>query len=89
MRWDWQIGRVRPSQRTGARAVDIYDIDGLLTTRADVRAIHRSWQAATRPHPRLICYIVDDRVPPNARFAAVKFDVDLDGRLFYPCPNGT
>jgi hypothetical protein len=21
--------------------------------------------------------------------AAVRFDVDLDGRLFYPCPNGT
>jgi hypothetical protein len=57
MRWDWQIGRVRPLQRTGARAVDIYDIDGFLTTRADVRAIHRSWQAATLPHPRLICYI--------------------------------
>jgi Glycoside-hydrolase family GH114 len=57
MRWDWQIGRVRPLQRTGARAVDIYDIDGFLTTRAEVRRIHRTWQAATLPHPRLICYI--------------------------------
>ena len=36
MRWDWQIGRVTPLQRTGARAVDIYDIDGFLTTPAEV-----------------------------------------------------
>jgi len=57
MRWDWQIGRVRPSPRTGARAVDIYDIDGFLTTRAEVGVIHRRWQAATLPHPRLICYL--------------------------------
>ena len=42
MRWDWQIGRVTPLQRTGARAVDIYDIDGFLTTAAQV---HRD------PHP--------------------------------------
>jgi len=57
MRWDWQIGRVRPLQRTGTRAVDIYDIDGFLTTRAEVSRIHRTWQAATLPHPKLICYI--------------------------------
>jgi hypothetical protein len=57
MRWDWQIGRVRPLRRTGAHAVDIYDIDGFLTTRAEVRAIHRRWPAATLSHPRLICYI--------------------------------
>src|SRR5215472_7392376 len=52
MRWDWQIGRVLPLQRTGAHAVDIYDIDGFLTTPAQVRAIHTRWQAATLPHPR-------------------------------------
>ncbi|MGO8957188.1 MAG: endo alpha-1,4 polygalactosaminidase [Streptosporangiaceae bacterium] len=57
MRWDWQIGRVTPLQRTGARAVDIYDIDGFLTTAAQVRTIHDSWRAATLPHPRLICYL--------------------------------
>ena len=45
MRWDWQIGRVTPLQRTGARAVDIYDIDGFLTTRPEVRQIHTTWQA--------------------------------------------
>ena len=33
MRWDWQIGRVAPLERTGAGAVDLYDIDGFLTTR--------------------------------------------------------
>jgi Glycoside-hydrolase family GH114 len=57
MRWDWQIGRVTPLQRTGARAVDIYDVDGFLTTAAEVHAIHASWQAATLPHPKLICYL--------------------------------
>jgi hypothetical protein len=57
MRWDWQIGRVRPLERTGRRAVDIYDLDGFLTTAAEVRTIHRTWQAATLPHPKLICYL--------------------------------
>jgi Glycoside-hydrolase family GH114 len=57
MRWDWQIGRVTPLQRTGKRAVDIYDIDGFLTTAAEVRTIHDSWQAPTLPHPKLICYL--------------------------------
>jgi hypothetical protein len=57
MRWDWQIGRVTPLQRTGGRAVDIYDIDGFLTTTAQVTAIKSSWQAATLPHPRAVCYL--------------------------------
>jgi Glycoside-hydrolase family GH114 len=57
MRWDWQIGRVTPLQRTGKRAVDIYDIDGFLTTRAEVHAIETRWQAATLPHPRTVCYL--------------------------------
>ena len=42
MRWDWQIGRVTPLKRTGARAVDIYDIDGFLTKRSQIAAIHTS-----------------------------------------------
>jgi hypothetical protein len=57
MRWDWQIGRVTPLQRTGKRAVDIYDVDGFLTTRAEVTRIHAGWQAATLAHPKLICYL--------------------------------
>jgi hypothetical protein len=57
MRWDWQIGLVAPLQRTGRRAVDIYDIDGFLTTPAQVSAIHRSWRARTLPHPKTICYL--------------------------------
>ncbi|HEY3952538.1 MAG TPA: endo alpha-1,4 polygalactosaminidase [Streptosporangiaceae bacterium] len=57
MRWDWQIGRPAPLLRTGKRAVDIYDLDGFLTTPAEVRAIHQHWQAATLPHPRAICYL--------------------------------
>jgi len=57
MRWDWQIGRVTPLQRTGRRAIDIYDIDGFLTTPAQVHAIHTTWQAHTLPHPKAICYL--------------------------------
>jgi hypothetical protein len=57
MRWDWQIGLVTPLQRTGAHAVDIYDIDGFLTTAAEVRALHTRWQAATLPRPKAICYL--------------------------------
>jgi hypothetical protein len=57
MRWDWQIGRVTPRQRTGARAVDIYDIDGFLTTTAQVHAVHTRWHAATLAHPKLVCYL--------------------------------
>jgi hypothetical protein len=57
MRWDWQIGRVSPLERTGRRAVDIYDVDGFLTTAAELRALHTTWQAATLAHPRAYCYI--------------------------------
>ncbi|MGE5134860.1 MAG: endo alpha-1,4 polygalactosaminidase [Gemmatimonadota bacterium] len=57
MRWDWQIGRVTPLQRTGRRAVDMYDVDGFLTTAAQVRAIRTSWQASTIAHPRAVCYL--------------------------------
>ena len=57
MRWDWQIGQVVPLERTGRNAVDISDIDGFLTTATEVRSIKTTWQAATLPHPRTICYI--------------------------------
>jgi hypothetical protein len=57
MRWDWQIGRVTPLQRTGRDAVDLYDVDAFLTTRAQVTAIKTTWQAATLPHPRAVCYL--------------------------------
>jgi hypothetical protein len=57
MRWDWQIGRVTPLERTGQQAVDSYDIDGFLTTRAEVRTIKTTWQASTLPHPRTVCYL--------------------------------
>jgi Glycoside-hydrolase family GH114 len=57
MRWDWQIGRATPRQRTGPHAVDIYDIDGFLTSRAEVEAIRTTWPGSTLPHPRTICYL--------------------------------
>jgi hypothetical protein len=57
MRWDWQIGRTTPLQRTGRSAVDIYDVDGFLTTKAQVTAMTTSWQAATLPHPKAVCYL--------------------------------
>ena len=57
MRWDWQIGLTTPLKRTGKRAVDIYDIDGFLTTRAEVAAIQSRWPASTLAHPKTICYL--------------------------------
>ena len=57
MRWDWQIGRTAPLQRTGSNAVDIYDVDGFLTTRAEVTAIRTQWAASTLDHPRAVCYL--------------------------------
>jgi hypothetical protein len=57
MRWDWQIGRTTPLKRTGKRAVDIYDIDGFLTTRAEVHAIQARWPASTLAHPKTVCYL--------------------------------
>ncbi len=57
MRWDWQIGRVTPLQRTGKRAVNLYDLDGFLTTRAEVAAIRTRWQASTLAHPKAVCYL--------------------------------
>jgi hypothetical protein len=87
MRWDWQIGRVAPLQRTGARAVDIYDVDGFLTTAAQVHAIHTSWQAATLPHPRLICYIdlAWEDYRPDAS-PGVVFPADTLGNVYYGYP---
>ena len=57
MRWDWQIGRVTPLQRAGQRAVDIYDIDGFLTTPAEIQRIHTAWPASTLAHPKAVCYL--------------------------------
>ena len=57
MRWDWQIGLTTPLQRTGRRAVDIYDIDGFLSTRAEVHTIATRWQASTLAHPKSVCYL--------------------------------
>jgi len=57
MRWDWQIGLVTPRQRTGKRAVDMYDIDGFLTSGREVRQIHTRWQASTLAHPKAVCYL--------------------------------
>jgi hypothetical protein len=87
MRWDWQIGRVTPLQRTGRHAVDIYDIDGFLTTAAEVRTIHTSWQAATLPHPRTVCYLDmawEDYRPdasPGSYFPAATL-----GKVYYGYP---
>jgi len=57
MSWDWQIGRVTPLQRTGAAAVDMYDLDGFLTTKAELTAVKTTWRAATLAHPKTICYL--------------------------------
>jgi hypothetical protein len=94
MTWDWQIGRVTPLQRTGAHAVDIYDLDGFLTTQAQVTAVKTSWQAATLPHPRAVCYLDlawEDYRPdatPDASAApgTAAFPADTLGAVYYGYP---
>jgi hypothetical protein len=86
MRWDWQIGRVAPLQRTGKRAVDIYDIDGFLTTAAQVRQIHTSWQASTLAHPRAICYLDlawEDYRPDGSPAPRGLFPAAALGRVYF------
>jgi hypothetical protein len=89
MRWDWQIGRVTPRQRTGRRAVDIYDIDGFLTTPAEIHQIHTAWQASTLAHPKAVCYLdlawedyrPDASPAPDGRFPAAAL-----GKIYYGYP---
>jgi hypothetical protein len=87
-RWDWQIGRVAPLQRTGARAVDLYDIDGFLTTRAEVRALHTTWQANTLAHPRAACYLdlAWEDYRPDATPSPQGYPAAALGRVYYGYP---
>jgi hypothetical protein len=91
MRWDWQIGRVTPLERTGRSAVDIYDIDGFLTTPAEIQRIHTTWQASTLAHPKTVCYLdlawedyrPDGGVAPYAR----SFPASTLGNVYYGYPD--
>ena len=87
MRWDWQIGRAAPLERTGARAVDLYDLDGFLTSRAELRALHTRWPAATLRHPRAICYLDlawEDYRPDGS--PGRYFPADTLGKVYYGYP---
>jgi hypothetical protein len=89
LRWDWQIGRVRPLERTGKRAVDLYDIDGFLTTKAQVRAIRTSWQADTLAHPRTVCYLDlawEEYRPDSAPGRRPGFPAATLGNVYYGYP---
>jgi Glycoside-hydrolase family GH114 len=89
MRWDWQIGRTFPLQRTGSRAVDIYDVDGFLTTRSQVHRIGSQWQAATLAHPRTACYLDlawEDYRPDASPSARGLFPPAALGRVYYGFP---
>ena len=89
MRWDWQIGRTFPLQRTGARAVDLYDIDGFLTTRTQVHRIRTRWQASTLPHPRTACYLDlawEDYRPDASPSPRGLFPAAALGRVYYGYP---
>jgi Glycoside-hydrolase family GH114 len=90
MRWDWQIGLTTPLQRTGSSAVDIYDIDGFLTTPAQVHAIHTGWLAATLPHPKAICYLDlawEDYRPDGSTFShGGLFPAGAIGNVYYGYP---
>lgn len=88
-RWDWQIGRVTPLERTGKSAVDFYDIDGFLTTGAEVRAIHRTWQAATLAHPKTACYVDlawEDYRPDGSPGQAAGFPRATLGKVYFGFP---
>jgi len=89
MRWDWQIGRVTPLQRTGQRAVDIYDIDGFLTTPAEIQRIHTAWQASTLAHPKAVCYLDlawEDYRPDASPAPAGRFPAATLGKIYYGYP---
>jgi hypothetical protein len=89
MRWDWQIGRVTPLQRTGRRAVDIYDIDGFLTTPAEIGRIHTAWQASTLAHPKAVCYLDlawEDYRPDASPAPAGRFPAGALGKIYYGYP---
>ena len=91
MRWDWQIGRVTPLERTGRSAVDIYDIDGFLTSPAGIQRIHTAWQASTLAHPKTVCYLdlawedyrPDGSVAPYGR----AFPASTLGNIYYGYPD--
>jgi hypothetical protein len=89
MRWDWQIGRTFPLKRTGQRAVDIYDIDGFLTTKGQIHRIRTSWPASTLAHPRTICYLDlawEDYRPDGSPTPAGKFPAATLGRVYFGYP---
>ncbi len=89
MRWDWQIGRVAPLERTGASAVDIYDLDGFLTTKAQVHTIRALWQAATLPHPKTVCYLDlawEDYRPDGSPGQRAGFPTATLGNVYFGFP---
>jgi hypothetical protein len=87
MRWDWQIGRVTPLERTGSDAVDIYDIDGFLTTPAEVKTLHTQWPASTLAHPKAVCYLdlawEDYRPDASPRSRGGGFPAATLGKVYY------
>ena len=89
MRWDWQIGRTFPLKRTGRRAVDIYDVDGFLTTKGQINRIRSSWPASTLAHPRTVCYLDlawEDYRPDGSTAPAGAFPAATLGRIYYGYP---
>jgi len=89
MRWDWQIGRATPLERTGKLVVDLYDIDGFLTTRAQIHAIRTRWQADTLPHPRTVCYLDlawEEYRPDGSPGKTTGFPAATLGNVYYGYP---
>ena len=91
MRWDWQIGRAAPLERTGARAVDLYDIDGV--------PHHRRHESAPftgpgrRPHTaaskKTICYLDlawEDYRPDGSPAPRGAFPAATLGNIYFGFP---
>jgi hypothetical protein len=89
MRWDWQIGRTFPLKRTGRRAVDIYDVDGFLTTTGQIRRIRTSWPASTLVRPRTVCYLDlawEDYRPDGSPGPGGLFPAAALGKIYFGFP---
>ena len=87
MRWDWQIGRVTPLQRTGRNAVDIYDIDGFLTTRArSPRSRPAGRRAPWRTRARSATWTWPGRTTVPTRPRAAYFPAGALGNVYFGFP---
>lgn len=74
-------------ERAGPGLVGVKYTDGAVVEECYV--FHECSPGVQCAHKREFATFCHRVYAPANGFAAVKFDVDLDGKLFYPCPKGT